>query len=216
MTHFLYARVSTADQTINHQRTQAERELGITFDQENVISDDGVSGVKTKLADRDGGKLLLRLLRPGDVLVVRWLDRLGRDYNDVADTMRELLRKGVMVQTIINRMTFDGTEKDPMRKAIRDALIGFMAALGEAQAAATKEAQAAGIAHRRANPTTGTAYLGRKPSYDVTKINEVLSLHTGGANVTTISKLTGLSRQVIYRITDDPAQAQAIADKWAA
>ena len=50
-----------------------------------------------------------------------------------------------------------------MQKAVRDALIAFMAAMAEAQAEATREAQRAGIAHARANePLT---YRGRsRPS----------------------------------------------------
>ncbi len=47
MATVLYARVSTSEQTIEHQRTQAEK-AGFKLDQ--VIWDDGVSGVSTKLA----------------------------------------------------------------------------------------------------------------------------------------------------------------------
>jgi hypothetical protein len=43
-------------------------------------------------------------------------------------------------------MTFDGATKDPMQQAMRDALIGFMATLSQAQAEANKEAQRVGIA----------------------------------------------------------------------
>jgi hypothetical protein len=32
------------------------------------------------------------MLRRGDVLVVRWVDRLGRNYADVVDTIREFMR----------------------------------------------------------------------------------------------------------------------------
>jgi DNA invertase Pin-like site-specific DNA recombinase len=82
-------------------------------------------------------------LRRGDVLVVRWLDRLGRNYEDVCDTIREFMRRGVAIRTVINNFTFDGATKDPMRQAVRDALIGFMAATAQApQAEATKAAQA--------------------------------------------------------------------------
>jgi DNA invertase Pin-like site-specific DNA recombinase len=35
----------------------------------------GVSGVNTRLADRPEGKRLFDMLRTGDVLVVRWVDR---------------------------------------------------------------------------------------------------------------------------------------------
>ena len=38
----------------------------------------------------------------------------------------------VVIKTLINRMTFDGATRDPMQKAVRDALIAFMAAMAEA------------------------------------------------------------------------------------
>jgi DNA invertase Pin-like site-specific DNA recombinase len=53
---------------------------------------------------------LLDKLRAGDVLVVRWLDRLGRNYDDVRDTVQALMRKGVIVRTVINNFTFDGSQ----------------------------------------------------------------------------------------------------------
>jgi putative DNA-invertase from lambdoid prophage Rac len=120
--HFLYARVSTSDQTAAHQLEQA-RAAGFEIDDDNAIQDEGVSGVSTRFGERDGGKRLLDKLRAGDVLVVRWLDRLGRNYEDVVDTIQALMRRGVIVRTVINNFTFDGATKDPMQKAVRDALI---------------------------------------------------------------------------------------------
>ena len=54
--------------------------------------------VSTKLAERPQGGRLFDLLRSGDTLVVRWVDRLGRNYQDICDTIRESdgdLRAGV-------------------------------------------------------------------------------------------------------------------------
>jgi hypothetical protein len=82
---FSYARVSTSDQTAAHQLQQA-RAAGFDIDEDNVIKDEGVSGVSTCFAEREGGRRLVDKLRRGDVLVVRWLDRLGRNYDDVRDT----------------------------------------------------------------------------------------------------------------------------------
>lgn len=48
------------------------------------------------------------ILRRGDELVVRWADRVGPNYFYVTDTIRELMRKGVIVKTVINRMVFGG------------------------------------------------------------------------------------------------------------
>ena len=125
----VYARVSTADQTLEHQRTQAEAE-GFVIDE--VVADHGVSGVSTQLSERPNGKRLYDMLREGDTLVVRWVDRLGRNYQDVTDTIRHFMRKGVVIKTVINKMTFDGGTTDPMQEAVRDALIAFMAATAQA------------------------------------------------------------------------------------
>lgn len=210
MSVILYARVSTADQTLSHQRTQAEA-AGYAFDM--VIADQGVSGVSTPLRERPEGKRLFDVLRSGDTLVVRWVDRLGRNYADVTETIREFIRRGVVVKTIINAMTFDGATKDPVQMAVRDALIGFMAATAQAQAEATKEAQKAGIAHAKA-AEGDTKYRGRKPSFtreEFTRVREMLGEGTG---VSEIAKLTGLTRQTVYRIKDEPvAQAKAL-EAW--
>lgn len=208
MATIFYARVSTAEQTIDHQRTQAEA-MGYVFDE--VVTDDGVSGVTTTLRERAGGRRLFDLLRAGDTLVVRWVDRLGRSYQDVSDNIREFMRRGVVVKTIINGMTFDGATKDPMQQAVRDALIGFMAALSQAQAEATKEAQKAGIAHAKANPKN---YLGRKPSYTETQISQVNDLSGEGRSVADISRHVGLSRQAIYRIRKNPDEAFSSVRAW--
>jgi DNA invertase Pin-like site-specific DNA recombinase len=104
------------------------------------------------------------MLRAGDTLVVRWVDRLGRNYADVTDTIREFIRRGIVVRTVINGLTFDGATKDPMQQAVRDSLIAFMAATAQAQAKVIKEAQKAGIAHAQAHDD-GTKYRGRKPTF---------------------------------------------------
>jgi DNA invertase Pin-like site-specific DNA recombinase len=210
MATILYCRVSTVDQTLAHQRTQAEA-AGFRFD--HVLADHGVSGVSTKLADRPQGRRLFDMLRAGDTLVVRWVDRLGRNYADVTDTIREFVRRGVIVRTVINRLTFDGATKDPMQMAVRDALIGFMAATAQAQAEATKEAQRAGIEHAKAN---GESYRGRKPSFSRDQLTMVQDMLGQSANIIAIAKATNLSRQTVYRIKDNPAAAEAALATWEA
>lgn len=209
MATIFYARVSTAEQTIEHQVIQAQA-AGFVFDQ--VVTDDGVSGVTTKLADREGGRRLFDLLRSGDTLVVRWVDRLGRNYEDVSDNIRAFMRRSVVIKTTINGLTFDGATTDPMMQAVRDALIGFMAALSQAQAEATKEAQKAGIAHAKAR--VDKVYLGRKPSFTENQITEVISLTGEGMGVTQVAKQLGLSRAAVYRIRKCPADAFASVRAW--
>lgn len=212
MATIFYARVSTTDQTVEHQRTGAEA-AGFKIDR--VVADHGVSGISTRLAERPEGKRLFDILRSGDTLVVRWIDRLGRNYGDVCDTIREFMRRGVVIRTVINGLIFDGATKDPMQQAIRDALIAFMAATAQANAEAIKEAQRDGIALAKA--TAGqTKYRGRKPTFDNDQLETVRNMLEQSAGVGQIAAATGLSRQTIYRIKDDLAGAEAALRSWAA
>ena len=209
MQTILYARVSTADQTIEHQRAHAE---AAGFQIDRVIEDAGVSGVKVAFADRPGGARLLDVVREGDVVIVRWVDRLGRNYQDTTDTIRALMRKGVVVRTVINNMTFDGATNDPMQAAVRDALIGFMAATAQAQAEATKAAQAAGIAHAKA--TDDKAFRGRKPSYTRDQMDSIVMALGMGGTVSSVARENGVTRQTVLRIRDNPTAAEAALDRW--
>ena len=209
MATILYARVSTADQTLDHQLTQAER-AGFKIDK--VVADHGVSGVTTSLAERPEGRRLHDILRAGDTLVVRWVDRLGRSYTDVTDTIRQFMREDVIVRTVINNMTFNGATTDPIEMAVRDALIVFMAATAQAQAEATKEAQKAGI---QAAKEAANKYLGRKPSYDwktYTAVTEMLS--SGSYGISEIARTTGLTRQTVLRIKADPVGCAKALEVW--
>jgi putative DNA-invertase from lambdoid prophage Rac len=178
-----------------------------------VVTDNGVSGISTRLEDRPQGRRLFDLLRAGDTLVVRWVDRLGRNYEDACDTIREFMRRGVVIRTVINGFTFDGATQDPMQKAVRDALIAFMAALGQAQAEAIKIAQRAGI--ERVMASEDNPYRGRKPSYSRKQYEMARALLAQErVNVGAIADETGLSRQTVYRIKDDPAGAEAALAAW--
>jgi putative DNA-invertase from lambdoid prophage Rac len=144
---------------------------------------------------------------------VRWVDRLGRNYSDVRDTIQEFMRRGVAVRTVINGLTFDGATKDPMQQAVRDALIGFLAATAQANAEAIKEAQRGGIALAKAKQGE-MKYRGRKPSYTRSQLATVRDMYGRAAGVGEIAKVTGLSRQTIYRIKADPVAAEAVLTSW--
>jgi DNA invertase Pin-like site-specific DNA recombinase len=90
---------------------------------------------------------------------------------------------------------------------VRDALIAFMAATAQAQAEATKAAQRAGIEHAKQH--SERAYLGRKPSYTRQQFGRAALLAQEAVGIARIAKETGLTRQTIYRIKDDPASAEA-------
>jgi putative DNA-invertase from lambdoid prophage Rac len=203
--------LSTSEQTLAHQRTHAEQ-AGFAID--DVVADHGTSGVSTRLSERKEGRRLFDMLRGGDTLVVRWIDRLGRNYTDVIDVVREFMRRGVIVRTVINKLTFDGATRDPMQMAVRDALLSFMAASAQAQAEATKEAQRAGIAY--AKTQSEQAYRGRKPTFDRATFEMVREMLGQGASIAAVAEETKLSRQSVYRIRDDVVGCEAALVRWEA
>ena len=205
----LYARVSTAGQTLKHQRDQAEQ-AGFTIDE--VIEDEGISGVQIPLAERPNGKRLFDILRDGDVLVVRWIDRLGRNYDDIQTNIRLFLDRGVTIKTVINGMVFDAKPTDAMAKAVRDAMLSFMSAMAEAQTTAMKEAQAAGIENAKAN--NPLAYRGRKPSYTFDQVLEVMEKFEHGTGVNQIAREMGLSKFAVSRITRNPEAGRERLYLW--
>jgi DNA invertase Pin-like site-specific DNA recombinase len=111
----------------------------------------------------------------------------------------------------LRRIPFDGSITDPTLKAVRDALIAFMSATAQAQAEATREAQRAGIQHAM---DKGDRYLGRKPSYSRDQFDAVRNMLAQDNGISLIAKSTGLSRQAIYRIRDNPVEAEASLAAW--
>lgn len=143
--------------------------------------------------------------------MVIWVDRLGRNYEDVTTVIREFMAIGVTIKTVINPMTFDGTTDDPIQKAVRDAVIAFMAATAQSQAEVTKAAQRAGI---EAAKTDGGKYLGRKPSYDRDAYEAVVGMISNQVGDSAISKVVGVSRQTVIRIRRDQIAARKALERW--
>jgi hypothetical protein len=141
------------------------------------------------------------------------VDRLGRNYADVTDTIGEFIRRGVIVRTVINGLTFDGTTRDPMQQAVRDSLIAFMAATAQSQAEVIKEVQKAGIAHAQTHDD-GSKYRGRKPTFNLEQFRLVQELLRQGIPISAIAQTTGLKRQFVYRIKSEPEQQLASVQAW--
>ena len=83
MTTFGYIRVSTKEQNIARQ-LDAMKEQGI--DDKNLI----IEKESGKDFNRAKYQYLLRRLRKGDVLVIKSIDRLGRDYEMIGEEWRRI------------------------------------------------------------------------------------------------------------------------------
>ncbi|MGT5373612.1 recombinase family protein [Escherichia coli] len=81
-----YARVSTFDQNLELQ-LEALRSLGC-----DRIFEDKISGAKSK---RPGLDKLLKVLRPGDTVIVWKLDRMGRSLIHLVDLLNHFLSNNI-------------------------------------------------------------------------------------------------------------------------
>lgn len=202
----LYAAAACGDDALD-DLTSVAASAGITI--EEVVCDRG-STIRLPLHEREHGQRLPDILHTGDTLVVRWLDDLGLIYADICDALHQLMTAGIIVRTIVGGVVFDGFARDPVERSRRDAMIGLLDAMGQAHAEATRGAQRAGIDLAKSEHR----YRGRKPTFDRATLRIVHHMLGNGAGASSISKLTGLSRQSILRIRDDPAQAEAALARW--
>jgi DNA invertase Pin-like site-specific DNA recombinase len=86
-----YARVSTQEQTLDLQK-DALTKAGC-----EEIYTDTMSGAK---AERPGLQETLSFIRPGDVLVVWKLDRLGRSLKNLIEVVTDLETRGVGFRSV--------------------------------------------------------------------------------------------------------------------
>lgn len=94
---FVYARVSTTDQTTDNQVLEVKG-AGFQVEPHRVIAET-ISG-STQASDRPGFQKLLERMENGDVLIVTKLDRLGRNAIDVRTTVERLIGDGIRVHCL--------------------------------------------------------------------------------------------------------------------
>ena len=94
---FVYARVSTLDQSVENQLQEIES-AGFKVAKHRIITET-ISG-SVPIVSRKGFSMLLNKLEDGDILVVTKLDRLGRDAIDVSSTVSKLASLGIKVHCL--------------------------------------------------------------------------------------------------------------------
>lgn len=94
---FLYARVSTNDQTTQNQVHEV-RQAGFAIEDRRAVTET-ISGW-VPAGDRPGFQKLLDRMESGDTLLVTKLDRLGRNAMDVRATVERLADMGIRVHCL--------------------------------------------------------------------------------------------------------------------
>lgn len=139
MSKYGYARVSTKEQ--NEDR-QIDALLKEEIRMENIFVDKQ-SG---KDFDREMYKKLLRKLEKNDVLYIKSIDRLGRNYKEIKEQW-EFLTKKKKVNIVVLDMPIlnNGMEKDLMGTLINDIILALLSYVAENERDNIRQRQAEGI-----------------------------------------------------------------------
>ena len=144
MSTYGYVRVSSADQCEDRQ-TFAMNEMNIPADR---IFTDKISG---KDFDRPAYKILLRRLRPGDLLCVKSIDRLGRNYDEIQNQWRVITKeRGADISVIDMPLLDTRNGKDLLGTFIADLVLQILSFVAHSERDSIKKRQAEGIAAARA------------------------------------------------------------------
>lgn len=151
--YFGYVRVSTRDQNEERQMI-AMKEYGI---EKSKIYMDKQSG---KDFDRPQYKRLMRKLKAGDVLVIKSIDRLGRNYDEILEQWRIITReKGAQVAVLDMPLLDTRRGRDLTGTLIADIVLQLLSYVAQTERENIRQRQAEGIAAAKARGV----HMGRPP-----------------------------------------------------
>ena len=136
-----YVRVSTKEQNLDRQ-ILALHEFGIP---ENMIFQEKQSG---KDFERPVYKRLVKKLKPGDTLLIKSIDRLGRNYDEILEQWRILTKeKQVDIEVIDMPLLNTDYERDGLTGVfVTDLVLQILAYVAETERRFIRQRQAEGIA----------------------------------------------------------------------
>lgn len=150
---YAYIRFSSKEQNEDRQRI-AMHEFGID---DNHIVLDKQSG---KDFLRPGYIRLMKKIKPGDTLVIKSIDRLGRYYNDILEQWRILTHEKQVGIVVLDMPLLDTSKnKDLTGKLIADIVLQLLSYVAETERSYIRQRQTEGIAAAKARGVK----FGRKP-----------------------------------------------------
>lgn len=197
---FYYARVSTREQNLDRQ-LEAFRRLGA--DDRDIITDKE-SG---KDMERSGYRALREtLLRPGDTLVIKSLDRLSRCKADIKRELEYFQRAGIRIKIIDlpTTMTDWPEGQEWVRDMVNNILIEVLGTIAEQERMTIRQRQAEGIAAaKKAGKHLGRARAERPEGWD-----EVTALWRDG-QLTAVQAMDrlGLKKSTFYKLVREEQQS---------
>lgn len=148
-----YIRVSSKDQNEDRQRI-AMHDAGV--DKRHIFMDKQ-SG---KDFDRPGWRRVLRKLKPGDTLIVKSIDRLGRNYDEILDQWRFITKEKQANIVVLDMPLLDTRQgRDLTGTLIADIVLQLLSYVAQTEREFIKQRQAEGIAAAKLRGV----HLGRRP-----------------------------------------------------
>ena len=139
-----YVRVSDIHQNDDRQMI-AMSEHGIPPERVFVDKQSG------KDFDRPAFKSLLKKLKPGDVLYIKAIDRLGRNYAEILNYWRILTKERCVDIVVIDMALLDTRQgKDLLGTLIADLVLALLSFCSQNERENTRQRQAEGIAAAKA------------------------------------------------------------------
>lgn len=185
---FVYARVSTIDQTTQNQIAEIKA-AGFEVEKRRVVEETISGGVQA--SQRPGFAKLLDRMEAGDTLVVTKLDRLGRNAINVRQTVDQLAEREVRVVCL----ALGGVDlTSPAGKMTMQVI----AAVAEFERDLLRERTAAGIERARAEGKQP----GRPSRLTDEQRAEIRARLAAGATIYALAKELGVDRRLIHRARD--------------
>lgn len=139
-----YARVSSKEQNLDRQ-IQALKKYGVN---ERDIVIDRQSG---RDFNREGYKTLKNsLLREGDTLVIKELDRLGRNMEQIKNEWQELEQLGINIVVLDNPILNTEGKSDLERKLISNIVFELLSYMAQKEREKIRQRQREGIEQAKA------------------------------------------------------------------
>lgn len=190
---FYYIRVSSKDQNIDRQ-LEAVKDLNLD---ERDIFIDKQSG---KDFNRENYQALKRCLRKGDLLLVKSIDRLGRDYKEIRKEWVDITSNIGADIRVLDMPNLDTTKhKDLLGTFINDLILQVLSYVAEQERQNIKQRQAEGIAIAKAKGIK----LGRPKAEYPENFEKVYSEWKTG-NITAVKAFTqlGLKKATFYNLVN--------------
>ena len=185
-----YARVSTKEQ--NEQRQIiALTQFGLS---EKCIYVDKQSG---RDFERPQYRRLVRKLKDGDTLVVKSIDRLGRNYEEILEQWRIITKEKAAAIVVLDMPLLDTRRsRDLTGTLIADIVLQLLSYVAQTEREFIRQRQAEGIAAAKARGV----HFGRKPLPVPTKFPEVLDhWKRGTISSRTAGSLLGVSQTTFLK-----------------